>query len=156
LPAVTATEEALSPSAPRLWAECRDNECFFFALGYKRAVESAFIRADHVSRLKLVFNRVTAATMEPRGCIGDSPTPRAPPCSAAVPRQSRPTRSWPKKIAAHELEGAEDDIEFADGLFRVVGSDRAVSLQEVAQAAYAPSRLPPEIETGLYEVASFS
>jgi carbon-monoxide dehydrogenase large subunit len=26
----------------------------------------------------------------------------------------------------------------------------------VAQAAYAPSRLPPEIETGLYEVASFS
>jgi carbon-monoxide dehydrogenase large subunit len=61
-----------------------------------------------------------------------------------------------KKIAAHALEAAEDDIEFADGTFRVVGTDRAVSLQDVAQAAYVPSRLPEGLETGLYEVASFS
>jgi carbon-monoxide dehydrogenase large subunit len=71
LPAVTATEEALSPGAPKLWPECPDNECFFFTLGDRRAVEAAFARAHHVSRLKLVFNRVTAATMEPRGVIGD-------------------------------------------------------------------------------------
>jgi carbon-monoxide dehydrogenase large subunit len=71
LPAVTATEEALSPGAPKLWPECSDNECFFFTSGDKRAVEAAFARAHHVSRLKLVFNRVTAATMEPRGVIGD-------------------------------------------------------------------------------------
>jgi carbon-monoxide dehydrogenase large subunit len=61
LPSVTATEEALSPEAPRLWPECRDNECFFFTLGDKRAVEAAFAKAHHVARLKLVFNRVTAA-----------------------------------------------------------------------------------------------
>jgi carbon-monoxide dehydrogenase large subunit len=60
------------------------------------------------------------------------------------------------KIAAHALEVAEDDIEFVDGIFRVVGTDRAVSLKDVAQAAYVPSRLPPGLETGLYEVASFS
>jgi carbon-monoxide dehydrogenase large subunit len=71
LPAVTATEEALSPGAPKLWPECHDNECFLFTLGDKRAVDAAFARAYHVTRLKLVFNRVTAATMEPRGCIGD-------------------------------------------------------------------------------------
>src|ERR1700758_423740 len=71
LPSVTATEEALSPEAPKLWPECRDNECFFFTLGDKRAVEAAFAGAHHVTRLKLVFNRVTAATMEPRGCIGE-------------------------------------------------------------------------------------
>jgi len=47
-----------------------------------------------------------------------------------------------KKIAAHAMEEAKDDIEFADGVFRVVGTDRAVSLQEVAQAAYVPSQLP--------------
>jgi carbon-monoxide dehydrogenase large subunit len=40
------------------------------------------------------------------------------------------------------MEAAQDDIEFADGVFRVVGTDRAVSLQEVAQAAYVPSQLP--------------
>jgi carbon-monoxide dehydrogenase large subunit len=71
LPAVTATEEALSPRAPKLWPECPDNECFFFASGDKRAVDAAFARAHHVTRLKLVFNRVTAATMEPRGVIGE-------------------------------------------------------------------------------------
>jgi carbon-monoxide dehydrogenase large subunit len=71
LPSVTATERALTPDAPKLWAECRDNECFFFTLGDRHAVEAAFARAAHVTRLKLVFNRVTAATMEPRGCIGD-------------------------------------------------------------------------------------
>jgi carbon-monoxide dehydrogenase large subunit len=61
-----------------------------------------------------------------------------------------------KKIAAHALEAAEDDIEFADGTFRVAGTDRAVSLKEAAAAAYVPSRLPEGLETGLYEVASFS
>jgi carbon-monoxide dehydrogenase large subunit len=61
-----------------------------------------------------------------------------------------------RKIAAHAMEAAEDDIEFADGTFRVVGTDRAVSLKEVAGAAYVPSRLPEGLETGLYEVASFS
>ena len=71
LPCVTASEEALSPNATKLWAECRDNECFFFTLGDKRAVEAAFAGAHHTSRLKLIFNRVTAATMEPRGVIGE-------------------------------------------------------------------------------------
>src|SRR5262249_28722639 len=31
----------------------------------------AFANADHVTRLRLVFNRITAATMEPRGCVGE-------------------------------------------------------------------------------------
>ena len=72
LPSVTATEEALSPDAPQaVGRNAADNECFFFTLGDKRAVEAAFAKAHHVTRLKLVFNRITAATMEPRGCIGE-------------------------------------------------------------------------------------
>jgi carbon-monoxide dehydrogenase large subunit len=71
LPAVTATEQALAPGAPKLWAECRDNECFLFTLGDRQAVAAGFARAHHISRVKLVFNRVTALTMEPRGCIGE-------------------------------------------------------------------------------------
>jgi aerobic carbon-monoxide dehydrogenase large subunit len=61
-----------------------------------------------------------------------------------------------RKIAAHAMEASESDIEFADGLFRVVGTDRTVALQEVAQTAYQPARLPPGLETGLFETASFS
>ena len=71
LPAVAATEAALAQGVPKLWVECRDNECFFYTLGDKRAFDIAFAAAHHVTRLKLVFNRVTAATMEPRGCIGE-------------------------------------------------------------------------------------
>ncbi len=37
----------------------------------RRAVDAAFAKAHHVTRLKLVFNRITAATMEPRGCVGE-------------------------------------------------------------------------------------
>jgi carbon-monoxide dehydrogenase large subunit len=71
LRSVAATEAALAADAPVLWPECGDNECFFFTLGDKRAVETAFASAYHITRLDLVFNRVTAATMEPRGCIAE-------------------------------------------------------------------------------------
>jgi carbon-monoxide dehydrogenase large subunit len=71
LPVLTATDRIGSPGAPALWADCPDNETFFFKLGDKGAVDAAFARAHHVTRLRLAINRVTAATMEPRGCIGD-------------------------------------------------------------------------------------
>src|SRR6185295_12275382 len=39
--------------------------------GDKAATEAAIAKADHVTRHRFVINRVTAATMEPRACIGD-------------------------------------------------------------------------------------
>ena len=60
-----------------------------------------------------------------------------------------------RRIAAHLLEAAEDDVEFADGRFTVSGTDRGVDLVEVAKAAYQPPRLAPEIEPGLDELAMF-
>jgi carbon-monoxide dehydrogenase large subunit len=59
-----------------------------------------------------------------------------------------------KKIAAHLLEAAESDMEFDAGRFRVAGTDRAVSFQDVARAAYAPNRYP-DIEPGLDETAYY-
>src|SRR5262245_12201654 len=43
-----------------------------------------------------------------------------------------------KKIAAHLLEASVADIEYKDGQFRVVGTDRAKAFGEVAFAAYVP------------------
>jgi carbon-monoxide dehydrogenase large subunit len=60
-----------------------------------------------------------------------------------------------RKIAAHLLEAAEADIRFEDGRFRVTGTERAVSLGEVARAAFQPTRLPPGLEPGLYETGTF-
>ena len=71
LPAVTSTAEAPKPGAPQVWDDCPDNICFVELIGDKAAVDAAFARAAHVTRHRFVINRVTAATMEPRGAVGD-------------------------------------------------------------------------------------
>jgi len=57
-----------------------------------------------------------------------------------------------RRIAAHLLECAPTDIGFEHGRFAVQGTDRSVSLSEVAHAAYFPLRYPlKELEPGLEE-----
>jgi carbon-monoxide dehydrogenase large subunit len=59
-------------------------------------------------------------------------------------------------IAAHILEASETDIEFDDGTFTVAGTDRSLTLIEVAKQAFRPTALPPEIEPGLDETGVFT
>ena len=54
-----------------MWDDCADNIGFVQLFGDKAATDAAFAKADHVVKHRFVINRVTAATMEPRGCIGD-------------------------------------------------------------------------------------
>jgi aerobic carbon-monoxide dehydrogenase large subunit len=61
-----------------------------------------------------------------------------------------------KLIAAHLLEAAPADISFAKGRFVVEGTDRGVSLKEVAAAAFTPGKLPMSIEPGLFESGIFA
>jgi carbon-monoxide dehydrogenase large subunit len=59
-----------------------------------------------------------------------------------------------KKVAAHLLEAAEDDIEFHNGKFTVKGSpDKSKAMGEVAFAAYG--QLPAGMEQGLEAVSYF-
>jgi aerobic carbon-monoxide dehydrogenase large subunit len=60
-----------------------------------------------------------------------------------------------RKIAAHIFEAAEADVEFASGAFAVAGTDRSLSLKEVARAAFQPGRLPKGMEPGLFETGVF-
>ncbi len=61
-----------------------------------------------------------------------------------------------KKIAAHLLEASVADIEFKDGQYRVVGTDRVKAFGEVAFAAYVPHNYPIEtVEPGLEESAFY-
>ncbi|HLE99891.1 MAG TPA: molybdopterin cofactor-binding domain-containing protein [Gaiellaceae bacterium] len=61
-----------------------------------------------------------------------------------------------RKIVAHQLEVAEDDLEFANGTFTVKGSpDRSMGIKEVAFAAHAAHNLPDGMEPGLEETAVF-
>jgi len=59
-------------------------------------------------------------------------------------------------IAAHVLEAAEADLEFEEGSFTVAGTDRSITIIEVAKAAFSASALPAEIEPGLNEIGTFT
>ena len=59
-----------SPGAPLVWDDCPNNIGFIQVEGNKEATDAAFARAAHVVKHRFVINRVTAAAMEPRGCIG--------------------------------------------------------------------------------------
>ncbi|MEO8717381.1 MAG: xanthine dehydrogenase family protein molybdopterin-binding subunit [Burkholderiales bacterium] len=61
-----------------------------------------------------------------------------------------------KKIAAHLLEAAEGDIEYANGVFKVAGTDKQKLFGEVAFAAYVPHNYPHDkLEPGLNENAFY-
>jgi aerobic carbon-monoxide dehydrogenase large subunit len=71
LPAVVSTVEAIAPGAPRVHDDCPDNIGFVEVVGDKAATDAAFARADKTVKQTFIINRITAATMEPRGCVGD-------------------------------------------------------------------------------------
>ncbi|MBM3511475.1 MAG: xanthine dehydrogenase family protein [Alphaproteobacteria bacterium] len=55
-----------------------------------------------------------------------------------------------RAIAAHMLEAAPADLEFANGVFTVAGTDRRITFTQVAREAYRPLRFPiAELEPGL-------
>ena len=60
-----------------------------------------------------------------------------------------------KRIAGRLLEAAERDIAFEDGAFRIAGTDRAVSLAEVAARSFDAASLPPGEEIGFRVVGDF-
>jgi len=61
-----------------------------------------------------------------------------------------------KKIAAHLMEAADTDIEFADGVFKVAGTDKSVPFASVSLTAYVPHNYPlDKLEPGLNENALY-
>ena len=83
----------------------------------------------------------------PRGLTGGS---RALPVGgSALHEASLKIIDKGKQIAANLLEASAVDIEFGDGQFRIVGTDRTVDLFAVAEAAKDPAKLPPGMAPGL-------
>ncbi|MEX2520001.1 MAG: xanthine dehydrogenase family protein molybdopterin-binding subunit [Paracoccaceae bacterium] len=61
-----------------------------------------------------------------------------------------------KRIASHMMEAAVEDVEFANGVFSVAGTDKKLDFAAVALAAYVPHNYPLEsIEPGLEETAFY-
>jgi carbon-monoxide dehydrogenase large subunit len=61
-----------------------------------------------------------------------------------------------KPMAAKMLEASAGDLEFKDGNFRVVGTDKSIALTNVAKAFYAPMFLPNDVGVGLEAAGTFA
>ena len=70
VPAVVSLEDAVKPGAPVIWDGAPNNVAVGLMMGDKAATDAAFAGAKHVVSVKLVNNRVSANSIEPRAAIG--------------------------------------------------------------------------------------
>ncbi|MDN2568117.1 xanthine dehydrogenase family protein molybdopterin-binding subunit [Aquibium sp. A9E412] len=68
--AVTDAVEALKDGAPQLHPEAEGNLIYDWEIGDAKATDAAIAEAAHVTRLKLVNNRLVPNAMEPRAALG--------------------------------------------------------------------------------------
>jgi aerobic carbon-monoxide dehydrogenase large subunit len=71
LPAIADTEAALNEDAPQVWPEAPGNLSFDWDLGSAADTDAAFATAHHVTRLRLINNRVAPSAIEPRAAVGE-------------------------------------------------------------------------------------
>ncbi|MEJ6785580.1 xanthine dehydrogenase family protein molybdopterin-binding subunit [Aminobacter sp. Piv2-1] len=74
---------------------------------------------------------------------------------SAIVRAGEKVIAKGRKIAAHMLEAPEGDVVFEHGYYMVEGSNKRVSIKEVAKRAYVPLDYPADLEPGLDETAFY-
>ena len=74
----------------------------------------------------------------------------------AAGRAAMKVQDKAKKLAAHLLEAAPEDIELSGGRYQVKGSpDKGLPLGDIALAAYVPENIPEGMEPGLEETSFY-
>ena len=58
------------------------------------------------------------------------------------------------KIVAHLMEADEQDILFEDGIFSIEGTNKSMTIEDVAKTSFMPGKLPPHIEPGFYQTGT--
>ena len=101
--------------------------------------------------------RVREGDTDLQGVGGGTGGSRSATCGgSAVYRAVEAAVAKGKILAAHRLEASIEDIEFSDGVFAIGGTDRSITLSEVARKSYMPSELPEGVSAGIDERATFS
>ena len=80
--------DALKAGAPAVHDDAPDNICYVWALGDKAAVDAAFAKAAHVTKLEFVNNRLIPNAIEPRACNAQVHAP-----TTSRTRSTSPTRT---------------------------------------------------------------
>ena len=70
LPVITSAEAGAREGAPLIYDDVPGNVALDFHFGDTAAVDAAFAKAAHVTRLKLVNSRLVVNAMEPRAAVG--------------------------------------------------------------------------------------
>ena len=70
LKAVVDATKAIQPGAPQIHAESDNNLIFDWEIGDAKATDAAIKSAAHVTRMKIVNNRLVPNAMEPRAALG--------------------------------------------------------------------------------------
>ncbi len=70
LPAIADTGGAMAPGAPQVWPQAKNNVCFDWEMGDGKAAEANAAKAHHVTRIRLVNNRLVVNSMETRVALG--------------------------------------------------------------------------------------
>ncbi len=71
LPAVASIAAAIAPDAPLIWPQAGSNSLFDWQVGNPDAVAEALAGAAHVTRLRIIQNRVAPTSMEVRAALGE-------------------------------------------------------------------------------------
>jgi carbon-monoxide dehydrogenase large subunit len=75
----------------------------------------------------------------------------------ALRKSARNVVEKARRVAAHQLEVSEEDLEFEDGEFHVTGvPGRSITIGEVADLAYDPEAIPEGEDAGLEETSFFT
>jgi carbon-monoxide dehydrogenase large subunit len=69
LPSITELDHAMDEGRPQVWPQAPRNVCFDWEIGQKEQVESLFKSAAHITRLKVVNNRIVVNSIEPRAAL---------------------------------------------------------------------------------------
>ncbi len=70
LPAVATIAAAIAEGAPKVWPEAPSNILFTWDAGDEAATREAIARAPHVTRRRILQNRVAPSSMEVRAAVG--------------------------------------------------------------------------------------
>ena len=71
LPVAASLAAALAGDAPLIWPEAKSNTLFDWQVGDSAAVDAAIAGAAHVTRLKILQNRVAPTSIEVRAAVGE-------------------------------------------------------------------------------------
>ncbi len=118
-----------------------------------------FVAQIASDELGIPFERIsvihgdTATVIQGVGTMGSRGVPTV---GSAVKVASERLMVRAKKIAAHLLEAAEQDLEVKDNAFNVRGTPgKKVSWSDVGFTSFQPLRLPPELQAGTLEERLF-